>query len=213
MHEAALYRAAQPEPTVVLGMLLRPLSLGHLLAISGQGLERAASSGRITPVQLTALVLICCQSWEESKAVYSDRLLSLKMWLWKRRVLGYAKRYAKAKVPYFLTETGKFMAYLTAGALDFPETEFKSSDRSEPGRPWGTPIVLIYQQWLMTHFGMKESQAWDYPLGLCKMRWACHWEIQGGVEIKNREDEQRESGINRLKAEDAAARKAATCQA
>ncbi len=40
----------------------------------------------------------------------------------------------------------------------------------------------------MSHLRLTESQAWDYPLGLAKMRWACHWEQESGLDIYNAHD-------------------------
>jgi len=194
MHEAALARAAQPVPVIVLGMLLRPFSIGHILQFHREGIVDAASRGIMTPQELTSAVLICCQSWEQSAGIERDTFLPLKMWAWKKRVEWAAKRNAKRRTAagllpdYFPGERDTFNAYLIAGSADFPISDTPRNDRSSPSRIPGAPFILRLQQWLMTRFGITEAAAWDYPFGLAKMRWATHWEMEGGLDIENEHD-------------------------
>lgn len=186
MHEDALARAAQPAPVVVLGMLLRPLSIGHILLFHRENLMDAATSGRLTAQQLSSAVLICCQNWAEISTIRQDWLLGVKMWAWRQRVARLAKRHQRdfPALPYSVNESRKLIAYLSAGCQQFPASEIERPDRSSPRTP-GTPFLLNLQQWLMVTFGLTESAAWDYPFALAKMRWAAHWEMQGGMEIAN----------------------------
>lgn len=194
MHEAALARAAQPVPVIVLGLMLRPFSIGHMLQFYREGLVESASRGIMTPVELTAAVLVCSQSWEQSSGIERDHLLPLKMWAWKKRVEREAKRNAKLRAAvgalpdYFPSERDTFNAYLIAGSADFAISETPRADRSSSSRIPGAPFILRLQQWLMTHLRFTEAQAWDYPFGLAKMRWATHWEMEGGLDIENEHD-------------------------
>lgn len=191
MHEAALSRAAQPVPVVVLGMLLRPLSVGHVLQFSRDEILLGVVHGSLDPSQVTAAVLICCQSWEQSCGIEHDRFLALKLWIWKRRVFRAARAHVKRKAAglesgnYFATEAAKFNEYLREGATEFEVSEFRGPESNTRTRSPGSPWILRLQQWLMTHLRLTEQQAWDYPYGLAKMRWACHWEQEGGINIKN----------------------------
>ena len=101
MHEPALSRAALPAPVVCLGMLLRPYSLGHELWLIRE--SNAALRGSIDG--LPAAVLICSQTWDELKAMRSDHLLSLKLWLWKRRTRKLNRE----------TELSAFLSYRAEG--------------------------------------------------------------------------------------------------
>jgi|SRR5436190_11042607 len=170
MHEAALSRAALPAPTVCLGMLLHPYSLGHELWL----IRESNSVLRGTIDGLPAAVLICCQSWDQLRTMRSDHLLGLKLWLWKRRI----QKLDPVK------ELAAFNAYRAEGLLEFPISEIARADRSNARMP-GCPFILRLQQWLMREFRLSESEAWDYPVGLAKMRWAAHWEQEGGLDIYN----------------------------
>lgn len=191
MHEAALSRAAQPVPVVVLGMLLRPLSVGHVLQFSRDETLSGVVHGSLDPSQVTAAVLICCQNWEQSSGIDHDRFLALKLWVWKRRVFRAARLHEKRKSAglesgyYFAKETAKFNQYLRDGSEEFSISDFVGNDSNSGGRCPGSPWILRLQQWLMTHLRITECEAWDYSYGLAKMRWACHWEQEGGIKIKN----------------------------
>jgi hypothetical protein len=44
------------------------------------------------------------------------------------------------------------------------------------------------QQWLILYLRLSEVEAWDYPYGLAKCRWACYWEQEQGLKIYNAHD-------------------------
>ena len=195
MHEAALARAAIPSPCVVLGMLLRPLSLGHIMALSRDDTLLSASAGSLTAAQLTAAVLVCCQSWESYAGIANDRLLPVKLWIWRQRVKSAAKRHAKRQSSkiwsdgYFKSESKRFIEYISEGSLEFPPSDAPRPDRPSASRQPGAPFILRMHQWLMVSMRLNEAQAWDYPFGLAKMRWECYWEGEGGFDILNEADD------------------------
>jgi hypothetical protein len=138
----------------------------------------------------------------------SDHLLGLKLWLWNRRIkrmgnrqftpihanenqasaLSSAERDSRpfASIRGFREqELEKFLAYRNEGLLEFRLSEIPKADSGGPARMSGTPFILRLQQWLMDQFRLSEAEAWDYPVGLAKMRWAAHWESQGGMEVYN----------------------------
>ena len=199
MHEAALLSAAQPVPAVVLGMLLRPLSLGHILQFERYGIIQSAQRGTISPEQLTAGVLICCQTWEQLAGQDSDRWMPLKLWIWRKRLVRSARAYARAGLGYFAEETKTFITYLSSGSNEFPLSEIEYPDRKKSRSP-GCPGILRLNQWTMTTLRLTEPEAWDYPYGLAKMRWACHWEMEGGLDVRNEDDEVFEQYIARQEA-------------
>ena len=170
MHEPALARAALPAPTVCLGMLLRPYSLGHELWLIRE--SNAALRGAVEG--LPAAVLICSQTWTELESMRRDWLLPLKLALWKRRT----RRADLQK------ELCKFATYRTEGLLEFPLSEVSRPDCGTQ-RLSGAPFILRLQQWLMLHLRLTEAQAWDYPAGLATMRWATHYEAEGSLQIRN----------------------------
>lgn len=202
MHDAVLAQAALPAPAVVLGMLLRPYSLGHelwLVREESPFLFGNAGDPRLKTA-LPAAVLICSQSWNELSVMRRDWLLSLKLWVWRRRInrISYAnsrefsprkknrRELASIRVkPYLEAELAKFIAYREAGLQEFPLSDIARSDRGPSPRQPGAPFILSLQQWLMLKFRLSEAEAWDYPAGLAKMRWAAYWESEGGLDIYN----------------------------
>lgn len=176
MHEAALARAALPPTRICLGLLLRPFSLGHFVVLLRRGVLDDQFNIRIW--DLPGAVLVCSQNWRENTQ-QDDRWLGLKLRLWSWR-----SRKADAKA-----ELDIFGDYLKQGTLELPLSEVTMvNGENKVARPPGTPLVLILQQWLMTHFGLSEERAWDYPFGLAKMRWACHFEGEGTLHVYNAQD-------------------------
>jgi len=192
MHESALSRAALPAPTVCLGMLLHPYSLGHELWLLREQNDllrlpppqsHQASPELTTPspamlLALPAAVLICCQSWTELAVMRRDWTLGLKLWLWRRRTRSMDH----------VAEVHKFARYRDDGLLELPLSQILKPDKTAPARLPGAPFVLRLQQWLMGQFGLSEAEAWDYPAGLAKMRWAAHWEQEGCLDVYNAHD-------------------------
>ncbi len=192
MHEPLLALAALPAPTIVCGLLLRPFSLGHQLYLIREQVvldpENRRAGVSAIPALLSA-VLICSQTWDESRRMTSDRLLPFKLWLWKRRL----RRIADTPTPrhtdsYYPAQLAAFVLYLEAGALEFPLSDIARPDRPSVSRSPGCPFLLRLHSWLMSELRLTESQAWDYPLGLAKMRWACHWEQESGLDVYNAHD-------------------------
>ncbi len=192
MHEPLLALAALPAPTIVCGLLLRPFSLGHQLYLIRESKSigsavHGSDGSTVTDTEFAALisaVLICSQSWDESRRMTQDRLLPLKLWIWKRRLRRALNREPLNRLTWLLT----FHRYLEAGALEFPLSDIARPDRPSVSRSPGCPFLLRLHSWLMRELRLTESQAWDYPLGLAKMRWACHWEQESGLDIYNAHD-------------------------
>jgi len=177
MHERLLSEAARPTPQVVLGMLLRPYSLGHELWLTKLG-NPLAESSECTPRELAEAVLICSQSWRENERMAFDFWIGLKLKIWKHRV-GRMN---------LVEETKKFVAYRNNGSMEFPISVVEEPSRGTSPRIPGCPFLLRLQQWLMLTLRLSEAEAWDYPYGMAKCRWACHWEQEGGLKIYNAHD-------------------------
>jgi hypothetical protein len=200
MHEQILARAALPQRAVVAGLLLRPYSLGNelwlirdrnpLIELSDMLRYRPEQKDAIadlrkliTEPDLVAAALICCQTWSESRGMATDWLLGLKLAILRHRLHGWVFRR-----PFKLqNEIDRFLEYRGEGVAEFRlsgvETPGEKKSRC-PGAPW----LLRVQQWLVQHYGLTESEAWDYPIGLAVLRWQTYWEEQGGIEIYNYAD-------------------------
>jgi hypothetical protein len=168
MHEAAFSQAALPATVRVYGLTLRPYSLAHELWITREQVKINSPEGLLTAV------LFCSQSYDQIEAMNRDWILSFKLRLWKWRVRGFD----------FQEQLAAFMEYQSRGSLEFPD---EPPDRKS-GRPPGAPFLLRLHQWLILHFGKSEAQAWDYPFGLAKMRYAAWLESEGALHVKNEND-------------------------
>lgn len=177
MHEPLLALAAIPAPVAVLGMPLRPYSLGHELYLIREGNPLSAGSPAATRFDLTQAVLICCQSWAESRRMHQDPLMRLKLWLWHRR----ARKMDTQK------ELRAFLDYQQSGSLEFKVDDTARPDRESPRLP-GAPFILRLHAFLMERLRITEAEAWDYHYGLAVMRWEAHWEQEGGLYIYNAHD-------------------------
>lgn len=190
MHEGILYRAACPAPAVVMGLLLRPYSLGHDLRLTGLG-NPLHNSDTATPRQLSEAVLVCSQGWRETERMPWDFLLRLKLALWRQRCRGLNAS----------AELADFIRYRNEGSLEFPP-----SGVIDPGRPGGTkvagaPFVLRLHHFLVMHLRLTEEQAWDYPLGLAKCRWGCYWEEYGDAALYNEMEASADAYARKMDAE------------
>lgn len=197
MHEPLLAQAALPAPEIVLGMLLRPYSIGHELFLIRER-SPLLTSAAASRSALSRAVLICSTSWEEGRHIPFERFLGLKFWIWRRRTRNLPLN----------GEIVAFRRYRRAGSLEFPLADTIRPSGTPP-RPPGAPFLLRLQQWLMITLNLSESQAWDYPLGLAKMRWATHWEQEAGLEIYNFHDAE----FERFVAEQEAGGKESLCPA
>lgn len=178
MHEAAFAQAAQPALVSVLGMELRPYSLGHELFLIRECNPIAAGAALVTRAQLAAAVLICCQNVAETQAMNRDPFIGVKLALWRWRT----------RRRELVSELAAFEAYRVAGSAEFKCNEPRANGGKI--RYPGAPFLLRVFQFLVIHLRKSEAEAWDYPLGLAKMQWAAYWEGQGGLEIYNRHDAQ-----------------------
>jgi hypothetical protein len=88
----------------------------------------------------------------------------------------------------FQKELEVFAKYRLEGSLEFPPSNVLHPHAGPPPRLPGCPMLLRLQQFLMLEFGLSESEAWDYPLGLAKMRFAAFWEQEGSFDIYNQHD-------------------------
>lgn len=198
MHEAALAQAALPAPTIVLGLPLRPYSLGHELFLVRENNPLCVPNVALEDIRfhhLTEAVLICSQSWAENLSVNNDWLIRLKLKIWGRRI----------RKMEFDEELELFRSYRSLGEMFFP-----TSDRLKPGsksaRMPGCPFLLRLHQFLVTRLRMSAEAAWDYPKGLAVMQWQTYWESEDRMEIYNSHDAEFDAFVEKMEKE-------AACQA
>lgn len=200
MHEAALSMAALPAPAVVLGMVLRPFSLGHELLLNRAGSPLSLSAGpgvaNIQRHELAAAVLVCLKTWREVVSPRPDWLLPCKMAMWRRRTRNLLLE----------QEIAAFRAYRITGCLSFRSSEIQRPGTTY-GRSPGCPFILTLHEFLVTECHLTDEAAWDHPLGFAKMRWQCRMENLDRIELYNEE----EAEFDAYCAREEAKMKEATC--
>lgn len=172
MHEPLLALAALPAPTVIQRTPLRPYSLGHELCLTRE-VNAFVCGGTPTRKDLIQGVWICANTWEENRNAANEFLSPLKAWI-------IARRFKSCDLAACLKA---FNEYLEVGSLHFPISEIPRHDRKSGGRHPGAPFILRLHSFVMERLRKSEADAWDYPVGLAKMRWAAHWEQEGGLDI------------------------------
>lgn len=190
MHERLLARAAWPAPVSVMGLLLKPYSLGHELLLTRTE-NRLALGPHLAPSDppapseatyhdLSSAVWICCQSWKENQRASFDPLIRLKLWIWRKR----------CRKLNFERELLGFLQYRAAGSLEFPLSDTTKPGTGRPPRIPGAPFLIRLHQFKVTRYNLDQAEAWDYPLGLAKCEWATYWEQEQGLEIYNLTDQE-----------------------
>jgi hypothetical protein len=149
-----------PRPYTVLGMKLRPLSIGHILLMQWQGLSyvQKAEKKPATMDDLISGSLICSMRFREYQKFLQREDLAdvLKE---KGRVFDLGTLPEKQKL---------FTAYLNEGT-DSPEVEIP--DRVTRSVLLGTPWLQSLRLCLMTNLHVTSEDAFDYPYRLAL--WDC----------------------------------------
>lgn len=159
------YLAAVPEPVTLLGLRLRPFSLGHNLLL--HRIESAfVVGGKVGYDDLAASVLICAQTYREAVACFDDPKLRRFMLKWHRKLTGdvwwrRALRLTvrpvdlKAKSEAFTKyiEDGSRMPYYDVPADRVGESQIES--------------IHAVQLALMAKTTLTEAELMDRPWGRC----------------------------------------------
>ena len=156
---------AVPEPTVLLGRELRPLSLGHLLY-----LERFGCLPVNDPDKLVMASLICSLKFEDILPTLQDRWLTWKIRWWHFR-LGEPDWQAKYDLwnEYFLLHTRA------------PSVISKSETRDESHS--GTPFYQHLKVTLQSRLNYTPSEALNCPFGVALFDYYSLHEIDGNVDV------------------------------
>ncbi len=156
--------AIDPEPYTVLGLRLKPFSLGHAILLARHGCD---------PVDdyesLITGVTICAHNWDDFHKLADDKWLPWRMRLWALRV-----------GKFNVIEKIKFFNDYVADAMTAPDI-FESNDK--PTSKLGAPFFSTLKTTLCAKLGYSRQEALNIPFGEALFDYFTFWEIEGGCEI------------------------------
>lgn len=161
---------AVPERTTLLGLELKPLTIGHCLL-----LDRFDCVNVQDPDSLVMAVLICSDDHEKFQSVIESRWLDwqLKIWRWR---LGKVDWLEKIQLwhEYF---DGQSKPPLTVSLQD---------GKGMAGS--GTPFMQHLKTYLQAKLNYSPSEALNAQVGMALWDYYSHAEIEGNIRVVDREE-------------------------
>lgn len=187
MDHGPYYKAAIPDPCRLLGLKLRPLSLGHLLLLRRVG-SAFVTGGRPGYDDLALSVFICSQTYEEGCAALDDPELPAFMARWQRRLCN------QFGLLYVIGLRKEQPIDLPAKALEF--TEYMKAGSEHPDFTWNedggkaidAPIEQIVKVKLMSCTALTESEILNRPWSLSLWDYITLKVLDGQVEFSDAEE-------------------------
>lgn len=163
---------AIPEPTVLLGRELKPLSIGHLLF-----LERFECVPVDHPDKLVTAALICSLDYDEILPTLRDPWLSWRVaiWRWRLGEPDWPEKYALWE-NYFSMHTSA-------------PSVIRTSEGSSPDES-GTPFYQHLKVTLQAKLGYSPQEALECPFGQALFDYYAFHEIEGNVNVCDEEHRQ-----------------------
>lgn len=161
---ADFYTAAIPEPVAILGVRLRPFSLGHVLLLNRFG-NAFGTVKRPELADLIQAIVICSQDYADALADMDDPDLPAHVARWQRKLaprnwlgirqpgLGFSPRDALAAFADYVREGSSFPLF--------------SVDESKIGGVVAVPMVQSVKVTLQSKMHLAESEVLNRPWGLC----------------------------------------------
>ena len=171
--EREFYLASLPEPVILLGQRLNPLSIGHLTLL--QRFECAfVTPGKVATLDdLAFAVFICSQTWKEGTAALLADDLPNQLSSWGKVVAKFS----------FEEKSAAFNDYLAAGSCG-P----RLGPCEEAGRLPGAPFLQRVRMILQGKLNYSLSEAMNCPWGLALWEYFAFFEMEGAVKLYSAED-------------------------
>ena len=181
------YLASVPEPRTVLGLRLKPFSLGHVILLNR--IESAFVTGGVPDYNdLAASVFICALTFEDALASFDDPDRDRVMRLWHDRITG-ADRWSvrlgwrKPKLVDLADGCRLFSDYLTEHSK-VPKYSFNAEDFRE----MECPQVQVVKMTLMRDLHIPEAELLNRSWGLCLWDYVTLKAMKGEVRLYKQED-------------------------
>lgn len=185
---AEFYTAAIPEPVAILGVRLRPFSLGHVLLLNRFG--NAFGAGGTSPAieDLIQAIVICSQRYADALAEMDNPKLPEIVAAWQRKLAPRNRLGFRVAGLGFspAVEILRFAEYVRAGS-SFPLFTVKESHQ---GEAMGVPMVQSVKVLLQSKMGFSEAEVLDRPWGLCLWDYFTLNAMEGHCKIMDRDEYQ-----------------------
>jgi hypothetical protein len=166
-------RLTIPEPTVILGQELLPLSIGHLLY-----LDRLGLSPPTEPADLLSAILICTRTVDDVLPTLQDRWLELKIRVWLFRVSPFRKIDWDDAME-------KFANHIEAGT-DAPSA-ISLHDSGGSINESGTPFLQHMKATLQSRLNYTPAEAINCSFAQAIWDYYSWHESEGNVRVADRE--------------------------
>lgn len=177
MNEGAFGKAIVPEPYTVLGIKLRPFSLGHLFLMRRFGCGFAEDGDNVS-VGIGDLILgvaICSRSYEEFLADLDSGELEKFVAEWGKEV---QKQIESDEHFNPVRRFALFHQYMKEGA-QMPKFFIERDTKGESGLHWSHQILSI----LISECGYSRTEALNAPLTQCLNDFCAYAERQGTITL------------------------------
>ena len=184
---AEFYTAAIPEPVAILGVRLRPFSLGHVMLLNRFG--NAFGTGASPSIEdLIQAIVICSQKYADALADMDNPKLPEIVAAWQRKLAPRNRLGFRSAGLGFspAVEIARFTEYVRAGS-SFPLFTVKENHQ---GDPMGVPMVQSVKVLLQSKMGFSEADVLDRPWGLCLWDYFTLNAMEGHCKLMDREEYQ-----------------------
>jgi hypothetical protein len=161
MLSESFYEAALPEPFTILGLRLRPLSMGHLIILHRIGSPFVVDTEELTGLgDLAVACLICSKTYQEGQELISDPDLPGALYRWGRR-LTKPHWWNRRREIDLAEKFGLFADYIKAA------TEIPDHYWTQEGGSVDAPMVQTVKVQLLMKTSLTETELLDRPWRLC----------------------------------------------
>lgn len=182
MDGLAYYRAHTPEPWTILGLRLRPFSLGHIHLLHRFESAFVDPDGQPGIGDLILACFICSRRYQDTLDALEDERLERFLSSWRQRLarptLWHRLRLRRPVKIDWPTKLESFVRYMRDGST-YPT--FSVAD--QPSQPCLVPLPLIVRMTLMSKAGLTDERLMDRPWGLCLWEYITVKSFDGSVRL------------------------------
>ena len=183
--QSEFYSAVIPEPTTILGIRLRPLSLGHLVILHRLRSSFVTPDEPFTLHDLALSVLVCSMSYKDGLKLFEKRSMEsvFRLWHWKLNggLLAWLGLRKPAVIDYEHKATA-FVEYLRRHC----QSPYYSYEPSK-AEPIHCPEVQLVRVALMRALRITDEEIMDRPWALCLWDNITLKALDGNVKMPDRE--------------------------